>query len=173
MIRTTLTRRLLAFATVWAMSLLALPICYSTESRNAANQTISGKVTEPRLAASVDEAYAMRRLSFEENRGQSDPAVRFLSHGRGYSVFLTSTEQTIAYVANKKPGPVLRMKLIGANPQPEISGVDRLPGKANYLIGGDSRQWQTDIPTYARVRYQEAYPGVDMIFHGDQQQLEY
>jgi hypothetical protein len=52
-------------------------------------------------------------------------------------------------------------------------GLEELPGKVNYFIGNAAWQWRTDIPTYARVKYQAVYPGVDLVYYGNQRQLEY
>ncbi len=68
---------------------------------------------------------------------------------------------------------VMRMRFVGANPAPRIAGSKQLPGKMNYLIGNDSKQWRSNIPTYAEVRYQEVYPGVSVAYYGTQGRLEY
>ncbi len=68
---------------------------------------------------------------------------------------------------------VLRMQLLGANPAPHVSGLEELPGKSNYFIGNDPKQWRTDMPTYAMVRYREVYPGVDLVYYGNQRQVEH
>jgi hypothetical protein len=68
---------------------------------------------------------------------------------------------------------VLRSRFVGANPQPQVVGVDQLASTSNYLIGNDPSQWQTNIANYGRVEYQNLYPGVDLVFYGNQQHLEY
>jgi len=65
------------------------------------------------------------------------------------------------------------MKLVGANRSAGIEGLEPLPGKSNYFIGNDPTKWHTDIPTYAKVRYWDIYPGVDLVYYGHQQLLEY
>jgi len=65
------------------------------------------------------------------------------------------------------------MKLLNGNSAPQITGVKELPGKVNYLIGNNPREWHTGVPLYEEVRSREVYPGIDLVFHGDQQQLEY
>jgi hypothetical protein len=65
------------------------------------------------------------------------------------------------------------MKLVGANPETELRGLEELPGKANYFRGNDPKQWRTDIATYSKVKYHNVYPGVDLVYYGRQQQLEY
>jgi hypothetical protein len=59
---------------------------------------------------------------------------------------------------------VVRMKLVGANPRAEVSGLKELPSKSNYFIGNDPQKWRTDVPNYAKVRHQEVYPGVDLVY---------
>ena len=68
---------------------------------------------------------------------------------------------------------VVRMQLAGANGKAEPVGADRLPGTANYILGNDPAQWHTNVPTFGKVRYAEIYPGVDLVYYGNQQQLEY
>jgi hypothetical protein len=51
--------------------------------------------------------------------------------------------------------------------------VEELPGKVNYFRGNDPKKWQSNIPTYLRVKYESLYPGVDLVYYGNQQQLEY
>ena len=107
-----------------------------------------------------------------------DPMVKFFSRGPGYTLFLTPTEAALALIkspadAAPSKGTLLRMKLVGAAPQPPVSGLEELPGKVNYFIGNDPLQWRTNVPTYAKVKYESVYPGVDLIYYGDGRQLEY
>src|SRR5204863_3868068 len=67
----------------------------------------------------------------------------------------------------------LRMSLVGAARKPLVSGLDEQPGKANYFIGKDRSKWRTNVPTYAKVQYQNVYPGIDLVYYGNQRQLEY
>lgn len=125
-------------------------------------------------------------LSFVPNVGQvADDAhhrVDFVSAGRGYSLFLTSGQAVLALNrdAGRKAGKpaaartaVLRMKLRNANPQARAAGVDKLPGKSNYFIGNNPSRWHTNVPTYAKVKYQDVYPGIDLTFYGNQRHLEF
>ncbi len=65
------------------------------------------------------------------------------------------------------------MRLVGARSNPIMGGVGELPAKAHYFLGSDPRAWRTNLPTYAKVRYADIYPGIDMIFYGNAKQLEY
>ncbi|HEV2114609.1 MAG TPA: SBBP repeat-containing protein [Terriglobales bacterium] len=123
--------------------------------------------------------YARLPLSFEPNLGQSAAQVKFLSRGQGYGLFLTADR---AVLSIREPGAkpassaqfhALSLKLLGGNPGAQIAASDRLPGTSNYLMGDNPRQWHTDVPHYARVHYRGIYPGIDLVYYGRQQQLEY
>ena len=68
---------------------------------------------------------------------------------------------------------VLRMKLVGANANAKVAGLEELPGKANYFIGNDPKKWRTNVATYAKVKYKDVYPGVDLVYYGNEGKLEY
>lgn len=141
------------------------------------------------LRAHVSEAYGKLPLSFELNQGQTDPQVKFLARGPGYMLFLTGTEAVLALrdgahasqdsFGRKKSQKrdsqqdILRMRILGANPESQITGIDQRPGRSNYYKGNDPKKWQTNIANYASVRYSEIYPGIDMLYYGRQQELEY
>jgi len=73
----------------------------------------------------------------------------------------------------RPPRSIVRMRLQGANPSPRIEGLEQLTATSNYFAGPDPAKWRTNIPSYNRVRYAEVYPGIDMVYYGDQRQLEY
>ena len=68
---------------------------------------------------------------------------------------------------------VLRMRLVGADAAAAAEGANELAGKVNHLVGDDPARWRTEVPTYGSVRYAEVYPGVDVVYYGNQRQLEY
>lgn len=68
---------------------------------------------------------------------------------------------------------LLRLKLVGANPKAGIAALDELPGRSNYFLGNDPKKWRTNVPNYAKVKYQSVYPGVDLVYYGNPRQLEY
>ena len=144
--------------------------------------------------ARMVESYGKLPLSFEPNHGQTDPRVKFLSRGRGYTLFLTSTEAVLTLRKAAQLNPqhnvdvmpsfeatdaqalapaVIRMELVGGNPAPRVVGFEELPGKSNYFIGNDHKKWRTNIPHYAKVKYEEVYPGIDLVYYSNRGQLEY
>ncbi|RPI58259.1 MAG: hypothetical protein EHM56_02250, partial [Chloroflexi bacterium] len=114
-------------------------------------------------------------LQFEANEGEADAAAKFLAHGPGYNVFLTPGEALLALSAPRpgQPSAVVSLEFAGAADEPLLVGEDRLPGVVNYYLGRDPARWHTGIPTYRQVRYQGLYPGVDLLFFGNQRQLEH
>ena len=125
-------------------------------------------------------------LSFEPNQGQADSRVQFLSRGSGYALFLASGE-VVLNLERQPPAPAaatgqapetasvetLRMSLIGANAKANAVGLAPQPGVVSYFIGNDPKNWRAGIPTYGKVNYAQIYPGVDLVFYGNQRQLEY
>ena len=131
--------------------------------------------------ARVADRFGKLPLSFEANKGQIEQPVKFLSHGPGYHLFLTANEavltlrkpQAHADDTKVREGSVLRLKMIGANSAPQIEGQDELPGKVNYFNGNDPEKWQRNVPTYRKVYYKDLYPGIDVVYYGNQRELEY
>jgi uncharacterized protein (TIGR03437 family) len=135
----------------------------------------------------VAASYGKLPLSFEPNRGQTDARVQFVSRGAGYTIFLSPTSAVFALqrsatqsrpaLPGRQPSmeesAVVRMDLLGANPGIAIEPQDKLPGVANYMIGSTSAKWPTNLPTYAKTRSRNVYPGIDLVYHGVQGQLEY
>jgi len=167
-------------------------LCESLEDRRLLNgTTLQHSVAAPALvsnqssSSSVAQAYGQLPMSFEVNQGQTDAQVMYLTRGSGYTLFLTqdgavlSLEPSSGKTADPSSTPAaesgvaLFMQLEGANPQAAIQGEDLLPGVSNYFIGNDPNQWHTNVPNYGRVAYQDVYPGVELDYYGNQQQLEY
>jgi hypothetical protein len=144
-------------------------------------------------------AFGNLPLTFEPNQGQADAQVKYMTHWHGYSLFLTSKEAVFAMpigpqnsaaldllrqkqdglsgtaksaaapAASANAESVIRMTMPGANPEPVIASEDQQPGVKNYFIGNDPKNWHTNIPAFARVRYHDVYPGVDVVYHGTRQ----
>ena len=122
-------------------------------------------------AVRFDGNYGSLPSAFEPNIGQTAPEVRFLTRGRGMTTFFTDTEAVM--VLGRSEQAVVRMKLAGATKPRQAAGLENLPGISNYFIGNDRKNWRTDVPHYARIRYEGVYPGIDLEWYGNQRQLEY
>jgi len=138
--------------------------------------------------------YGRLPLRFEANQGQTDDRVKFLAHAKGYTVFLTPNEAVLSVRQSKyrrahataaspietqqgighdtsKTG-IVRLKLVGSDPLANIEGRDELPGKSNYFIGSNPAKWRTNVPSYARIQFENAYPGIDVSYYGTRNKLE-
>jgi hypothetical protein len=118
-------------------------------------------------------AFGHLPMVFEPNQGQTDSQVKFLARGSNYGLFLTANEAVLALHKSPKQVTVLRMALAHANANASVAGTDLLPGKSNYFIGNDPSKWHRNIAQFAKVRYQDVYPGVDVVYYGNQGRLEY
>jgi beta-propeller repeat-containing protein len=148
------------------------------------------------IRTKVTESYGKLPLRFEANEGQFDPRVQFVSCAGSQTLFLTATDAVLTLAGSgtatrpERPvlspvpdsqrtasveaqGAALRMKLVGANPVARVTGLDELPGKSNYFIGKDPKKWRANVSTYAKVKYEHVYPGVDLVYYGNPNQLEY
>jgi hypothetical protein len=142
-------------------------------------------------------AYDDLPLSFEENSGHAGRDAKFLAKGRGFQLDLLPNEadlhltvpQQAARDDRRQRGPKyhleaaetevstrqesLRLNLLGARSSPKMLGIGELPGKTSYFIGKDPRQWRLNVSTFGRVLYQGVYPGIDLVYYGNNRQLEY
>jgi uncharacterized protein (TIGR03437 family) len=121
----------------------------------------------------VNEAFGKVPLSFEINQGQAATSVSFLARPAAGGLYLYPHEAVFEFARQTQPPALLRLKLKHANPAPLLVGEAELPGKHHYLLGQEVVQWRRNIPTYARVRYQQVYPGIDLVWYGTQTQVEY
>src|SRR5208337_3392544 len=151
----------------------------------------SSLATPPVQKAPQAKNYGKIPLTFEANEGQADKSVKFLARGSGYGLNLGGNEAALMlckpvygtsradFHRNASPigksavCDVVHMQLAGANSTVEPIGEERLQGKVNYFVGSDPTEWHAGIPTYAKVRYTSIYPGIDLIFYGNQRQLEF
>jgi hypothetical protein len=133
-------------------------------------------------------------LAFEANEGQTEAAIDFVSRGPGYTLSLAATEARFSTalsdrhnepkaeplshwqgerIHNASTQHSLQMRLVGGNSRAAKRGVQPLPGKVNYFLSNDPTKWRTNVSTYAEVEYENVYPGVDLLYHGSERELEY
>lgn len=126
---------------------------------------------EPIAAPRAVENFARLPLSFERNDGQFDARVKFLARGPGYGLWLTDDEAVIAVGAGHRD--TFRMRMVGGRPNATVVGEQTLDSKAHYLRGNNPDAWQQDVGQFGRVRYADIYPGIDVVYYGNQTHLEY
>jgi hypothetical protein len=169
---------LLSFAAI-----LAFTSVIASRSQVASTQRPDdrGSAHPPYASSQVAPAYGKLPLSFEANDGQTNQQVKFLAKGNGYSLFLTDSSAVLALRtqgrvdqksgattprtdAGARKSDVVQMELVGASRATHPTGVEGLPGKANYLIGNDRTKWRTNIASFAKVQYGDVYPGIDLVY---------
>ena len=164
-----------AFARVRGLVLLVLLVLGAVLlfKHDAATPHSKSQASAP---SEIQASLARLPISFEPNQGQSDTQVQFLAHGHGYGLYLTPSQAVLMLPEHSQGGlrqVPIEMQLAGANQHTEMTGADRLAGHSNYFIGNDSSRWLRNIPQFGRVQYRQVYPGIDLAFYGNQNQLEY
>jgi hypothetical protein len=123
----------------------------------------------PSTASQAQGILARLPLRFEENQGQWNAEVRYAARtgasSRKSNLFFTNSGAVLA--GSRR----VEISFAGSNPAPAIEALDRMPVRTNYFIGRD--QWHTGIPQYARIAYRSVYPGIDIVYYGNGDELEY
>jgi len=161
------------------------------------------KLTTPDQAtkAKISENYGKLPLSFIQNDGQMDKKVKYYERGNGHSTYFTSDGVYLELLSNSEAivesknidndkqtiaehqsptsrnqnikSEMITLVPLGANKSPEITAEGKQQGRVNYYRGSDSEDWQTDIPTYNAIIYEDIYNGIDMKFYGNNRKMEY
>ena len=106
-------------------------------------------------------------LSFVENRGQADSAVRYLGEGGEARIFFRTDGVTI-----QREGRQATLSFRGAGPSVRIVGSESAGGVFNYLGGADPAGWMSGIPILQVIDYIDIWPGVTLRFRASGAALE-
>lgn len=117
--------------------------------------------------AQAKAALARLPLRFEANQGQWGPEVRYGARTSGGALLLTT--HGAAMVGD---GRRVDITMVGGNAAPHIEPIEALPARTNYFVG-KRQQWRTGIANFTRVAYRAVYPGIDVVYYGNRDQLEY
>jgi hypothetical protein len=161
---------------------------------------LAQKSTQTAPSPVLAKDYGALPLAFEPNAGQAPPDASYIAHGDSYALLIgksgavlslhqpsacktSHAQHTSPVTRATSPAACtptqqqLRMRLLTASQvSPATSkptGLGLLPGKVNYLLGNDPSQWRTGIPTYSKVQLSQVYPGIDLVYYGNQRHLEY
>ena len=148
-----------------------LALAASIPNRLAAHDPAHG--ASAHAAAAARQAYGELPIAFEPNQGQADAAVRYFSRGPGYSLYLTQSQAVLSLRSNDNDNAtaaVIRLGFDGANTSPRIAGIAPQQAHSNYFTG---RRAMRDVAHFGKVGYSDLYPGVDLVYYGNQGQLEY
>ena len=122
--------------------------------------------------------YGKLPLTFETNAGQTDGRVKYLSRGAGYTLFLTAENEAVVSLARTtskgdRQTAAVRMSLLGSKRASAIRALEPKSNISNYYYGADPKRWLTGVHHYGRVSYEGVYSGIDVVYYGNQRQLEY
>jgi uncharacterized repeat protein (TIGR01451 family) len=151
------------------------------ENRSPAQTVQNFSAAEPQ--SGIERDFGALPLYFTAARADSPADAQFYAVGSRSGLSLTRGGAILRLVtekaANDSQGSEnftveqVNVKFAGGDfSQPPV-GEDELAGKVNYLVGKDSENWQTNLPTFAKVRYKSVYPGIDAVFYGNRRELEY
>jgi hypothetical protein len=179
---------------IWRVVLLGL-FCFNLACSKGDKESVEDETKTADTAKSqVVQAYGKLPLSFTENRGQMAELVRFYIRGPRGTVYYTPEEVVYDVVEKtaepkrtklpeerdeivpsdttfRRKGVVVRMRFLGANSSVALEGIDELEGKVNIFRGKDPSQWKTGIRTFRGIIYRDLYPGVDLMYHGQDGRL--
>jgi hypothetical protein len=159
-------RRAVGIQVVFPLALALLALSRSGASAPAPEV----RPARPPVRAALARDYGALPLLFEPNVGQGGRNVRYLSRGPGFSLALGEREAVLSVRGADRP---VHFRLIGAAAASRTTPEARAAGKVHYYRGADPQGWRTNVPTYGRVRYHGVYPGIDVVYYGNQRRLEY
>lgn len=160
----------------------------------------AGRVMTPKVSAEsrIENAAASTGVYFEENRGQQNSRVKYMTRGGSHQVFLTATEAVYVLMPSPSEGPrteidpieklrgrsqqaprpqrgtAVYMTLAGANANADFVPDFPLEHRTNYFIGNVESNWHTNVPNYHQITARGIYDGIDTVWHGnDQRELQY
>lgn len=170
----TIHKSLRSITTCWIACALLFFLLFAAYNFSVPNtNTLGISPEEDTEKTTVLKSYVNLPLIFEENMGQVDSKVGFLSRAPGYTFLFNELDIVIALQSDKKsPQSVFKLAFLGHN-NPSVNGEGVLKSYSNYFLGNSSNSWITKVPHFSRVVYSNLYPGIDAVFYGNNQKIEY
>src|SRR3954453_8726880 len=118
----------------------------------------------------IAEAFSKLPVSFVENRGQTDAAVRYYAQGKRFAFYMTASEVMMSFLDRQAGGEggesplglALALRFVNSDPLVQPRGAEQSPGVVNDLRGADSSKSHTAIPQFRDVVYGDLWPGIDL-----------
>ena len=189
-----MTKRSQSISLLKVLLAIAAAACFSVGTRpeggavHRQSRTITNSAADKATVAGRLSAFP---ITFESNVGQSDPRVRYLSHGRNSTLFIAGDEAVLSLAAprpalnreslskslkssSRSAGPdVLTIHFLGSNGATRVEGSGRLRGRVNYFIGNDPKRWHRNVPTWRAIVARDVWPSANIRYHGEGGQLEF
>ncbi|MEO8050039.1 MAG: hypothetical protein ABI833_06445 [Acidobacteriota bacterium] len=118
------------------------------------------------FAATPSQLLPRQPIRFEPNLGHAAPArsVKWSARGLGYSLAFTA-DATMFRVGDR----TLAMRLIGADPHATFEAASPYSVPTQYFTAA----YRGPVQSYHRLQRHQVYPGVDVVFYGTGENLEY
>ena len=103
-------------------------------------------------------------VRFERNQGQAGPSLLWSARGPGYSIGFTQ-DATLLRVGER----TVAMRFPGQNAAAPFAAAHPFSVPTNYVTS----RYQGNVPAYGRLRRHQVYPGIDVVYYGNGDNLEY
>jgi hypothetical protein len=166
-----MVRRIGIYSCATVLAFVTFSYCYGQPRLASTSQQSPAHPANVRV-----QSWGKLPLSFEKNLGQAPHQADFVAYVRGQSVLISGSG--VAFTADHRASAQtggedsLRVQLVGADLASRPVPLDLQPGISNYFLGSRD-QWITKVPNYSRLKYANVYPGIDVEYYGNGQELEY
>lgn len=135
---------------------------------------LSVAVALPLLAApSTAQRGPSSTIVFEENRGQTSAAVRYLARAPRHTLYATAQDVSFELWGKSEMSSVVRLTFPGSRAAKHwVAGGDPV-GDISYFVGNDPSRWVRSAKQYASLTWKDVYPGVDAVFYSNGREIEY
>jgi hypothetical protein len=116
-------------------------------------------------------AFSKLPIYFTENPGVYPDEVAYYVQGADKTLFFTSDGITYR-LRGMDRGWVVKLEFVGANPDVRPRGDDRQQAVVSYFKGPE-KDWKTGLKTYAKIVYEDLWPGIDLVYRGTVNKLKY
>ncbi len=134
---------------------------------------LTSNLSAASLGAGLSQTVARTPVYFEPNRGQVAGETQWITRAPGSNVYITGSEVVFGLTTKTRFTHNAHMKLVGASVEAKAEGLEPLGGYSSYFAGKTEKDWFTGIPHFGRVRYKNVYPGIDLVYYGNQRNMEY
>ena len=110
---------------------------------------------------------------FETNLGQAPARYRFISRYSSLNAFFLDQGVDLVLPSKDSYRHRVSFKLLGVRSDVAPEGRKPVSAVSNYLLGNDPSRWIRGVPNQSQVLYRQIYPGIDLVFHGQENEMEH
>jgi len=151
----------------------ATPVNFNMNRRAKINLFLKSLALASGLAAFSTSARTAAALGDMPLYFEANSSSQFSACGNDSQFLISPVSSQIVLRKNASEMATVQMHLVGSNPSAQIYGDAEMSGKINYLTGNNPAQWRSGVPIFSKVRVAEIYPGINLVYYGNQKRLEY